>query len=81
MAQILEFIPRTDSFGPEAVQALVKAYDMALAALQDMGQPDIVCEVVAKRIIREANKGEMNPAKLRAVALSVRSAKARSSAR
>ena len=70
MGQILEFLPRTDSFGPEAIAALGKAYDMAVGALHDVGQPEVVREVIARRIIKAAQKGERDPAKLCAVALS-----------
>jgi len=58
MAQILKFIRRDDAFDPEAVAVLAKAYDMALAALYHDGQPFTVREVMAKRIIKAAKKGE-----------------------
>lgn len=70
MGQILEFLRPADSFDPEALEALGKAYDMALAALHDAGQPDVVREVIARRIIKAAKKGDRDPAKLCAVALS-----------
>jgi hypothetical protein len=70
MGQILKFLRPNEAFDPEAVEAIGKAYDMALAALQDSRQPDVVREVIARRIIRSAQKGELNPAKLCAVALS-----------
>ena len=43
---------------------------MALVALHDMGQPEVVREVLARRIIKAAKKGERDAAKLCAVALS-----------
>jgi hypothetical protein len=70
MGQIVNFLRPVDAFDPEAVEALGKAYDMALAALHDVGQPDVVSEVIAQRIIRAAKKGERDMAKLCAVALS-----------
>jgi hypothetical protein len=70
VAQILKFLRPTDAFGPEALETLGKAYDMAIRTLHDAGQPDIVHEVIARRIIRSAKKGERDPAKLCAVALS-----------
>jgi hypothetical protein len=70
MGEILEFFRPNESFDPEAAEAMGKAYDMALAALHDVGQPDIVREVIARRIIKSAQKGERNAAKLCAVALS-----------
>lgn len=70
MAQILQFLRPDNAFGPEVIEALGKAYDMALAALHDVGQPDVVREVIARRIIKAAQKGERDPAKLCAIALS-----------
>jgi hypothetical protein len=67
--QFREFVPPGQSFSPEEIQALARAYEMALAALQDSGQPDIVHEVIAKRIIETALEGELDPAALCAVAL------------
>lgn len=69
MGQILEFIRPTDAFGPEEIETLSKAYELALSALHDIGQPELVREVIARRIIRAAQKGERDPAKLCAVAL------------
>jgi hypothetical protein len=69
LAQILQFIRQNDAFSPEVLEALGKAYDMALAALHDIGQPEVVREVIAKRIIRAAQKGEHDPAALCAIAL------------
>jgi hypothetical protein len=69
MAQILQFIRPTDAFDPETVETLGKAYDMALAALRDMGQPEVVREVLARRIIAAARKGKRDPAALCAIAL------------
>ena len=69
MAQILQFLRPNDSFGPEVLAALGKAYDMAIEALHDSGQLDAVREVVARRIIRAAKKGEHDPARLCTLAL------------
>jgi hypothetical protein len=68
MGEILEFLRPTESFDPEALETLGKAYDMALAALHDVG-PKVVREALARRIIKTARKGERDPAKLCAVAL------------
>jgi hypothetical protein len=70
MGRILEFIRPTEVFEPEAIEALGKAFDMAVAALHDVGQPAVVREVIARRIIKAAQKGERDPARLCAVALS-----------
>jgi hypothetical protein len=70
VAQILQFLRPTDSFSPDTIQVLIKAYDMAMASLRDRGQPDVVREVIAKRIIEAAQRGLIDPASLCADALS-----------
>jgi hypothetical protein len=70
VAQILQFLRPADSFSPDAIQVLIKAYDMALEALHDVGQPEVVREVIAKRIIEAAQRGAVDPASLCADALS-----------
>ena len=69
MGQILQFIRPTDAFGPEAVKVLSKAYDMAMKSLHDVGQPKVVREVIANRIIEAAKRGHDDPAALCAAAL------------
>jgi hypothetical protein len=71
MAQILEFLRPTEGFEPEAIEALGEAFDMAATALHYAGRPKIVRETIARRIIEAAQKGERDPAKLCAAALSV----------
>ncbi len=51
-------------FDPETVKVLCSAYEMARKSLHDTGQPDIVNEVIAERIIVLAKQGERNPDKL-----------------
>lgn len=70
MAQILQFLRPTDAFSPEAITVLIKAYDMALTSLHDRGQPEVVREVVAKRIVEAAQRGIVDAASLCADALS-----------
>ena len=41
---------------------LCDAYDKVSKSLHDAGQPDIVKEVIARRIISLAKKGERDPA-------------------
>jgi hypothetical protein len=69
VASIASFLRPDDAFGPEVLEALGKAYDMAIAALHDIGQPPLVREVIAKRIIMAAKRGEREPASLCAFAL------------
>jgi hypothetical protein len=54
---------------PEAVAALDKAFDAACKALDDAGQPKIVLEVIAQRIIEAARRGERDPVRLVEAAL------------
>jgi hypothetical protein len=61
------FIP--GAFGPEAIGAMSEAYEAALKELQDTGQPGVVREVIAGRIIAAARFGERDPVRLRAAAL------------
>ncbi len=51
-------------FDPEHVEAMGEAYDQARKALHDTGQPDIVLEVLAKRIVAIGKTGERNPDKI-----------------
>lgn len=57
--------PDQDSaFGPDATQAMGVAFERACQTLRDGGQPDIAREVIAKRIIELARKGERDPDRL-----------------
>jgi hypothetical protein len=56
-------------FDPEAIAAMVEAFDAAFEALDDMGQPKIVLEIIAQRIIEAAKRGERDPARLVEAAL------------
>jgi hypothetical protein len=48
-------------FDPEALKTMVEAFDAAYEALDDAGQPKIVLEVIAERIIAAARLGERDP--------------------
>jgi hypothetical protein len=69
MAQILKFIPSDRSFDPETLTILVEAYDLTMSALHDRGQPEIVREIIARRIMELAEKGERDPERLSRAAL------------
>jgi hypothetical protein len=56
-------------FEPEAGAAMSEAYEAALEELHDTGQPQIVLEVIAERIIAAAKLGERDPLRLREAAL------------
>ena len=68
MVSIIPFLPR-GVFDEVATKAVGRAFDAACAALHDSGQPKIVHEVMARRIIRAAQRGERDPAKLCSIAL------------
>jgi hypothetical protein len=64
VASILPFLrPRTD-FDDRMTRILGEAFDAACKELHDKGQPDIVHEVIARRIIEAAKKGEHDPIRL-----------------
>lgn len=65
MATILPFIRAAADFDDETTRLLGEAFDAACAALHDRGQPEIVYEIIAKRIIEVAKKGERDPIRLR----------------
>jgi hypothetical protein len=49
------------SFDPETIEVMGKAYDKAKRRLHDTGQPALVQEVIARRIIDIAATGERDP--------------------
>ncbi|MGN6572865.1 MAG: hypothetical protein ACTHLO_15765 [Pseudolabrys sp.] len=57
------------AFDPETIAALEAAYEMARRSLHDKGQPPLVQEIIAERIIAAAKTGEKNPNKLCETAL------------
>jgi hypothetical protein len=57
------------AFGPEAIARMVEAMDAAFEQLQDTGEPDVVKERIANRIIAAARLGERDPARLLEAAL------------
>ena len=70
MASILPFIKKSGIvFDDNATRILGEAFDAACKELHDKGQPAIVYEVIAKRIIDAARNGERDPVKLRNVGL------------
>jgi hypothetical protein len=60
---------RPGEFDPEALAAMVEAFDAAYKALNDAGQPKIVLDVIAERIIEAARRGERDPVRLVKAAL------------
>ena len=69
MASILPFIRNKSDFDDEATRLMGEAFDAACKDLHDTGQPALVREIIAKRIIKAAKKGERDPARLRKAGL------------
>jgi hypothetical protein len=70
VASILPFIRKGGTvFDDRVTQILGEAFDSACKDLHDKGQPTIVYEVIAKRIIDAARKGERDPMQLRSIGL------------
>ena len=66
MASILPFIRRADAvFDDRVTQIMGEAFDSACQQLHDTGQPPIVYEVIAKRIVDAAKAGERDLVRLR----------------
>jgi hypothetical protein len=58
VAQILPFIRRSSVFGPDVTLAMGEAYDKAIGTVYPDGESRIVVrELIAKRVIRTAQKG------------------------
>ena len=69
MSSFAEFVGHS-IYDPEAVRAMSLAYEAALQQLHDRGQPAIVREVIARRIMELAALGERQPERLCATVLS-----------
>jgi hypothetical protein len=68
MADVLPFFQGA-AFDHGTTQAMGEAFDRACHSLRDNGQPDLVRQIIAKRIIEVARKGERDPDELCARAL------------
>ena len=75
MSKVVTLFQET-AFEPEVVAVLAEAYERARKSLHDKGQPDIVQEIIAQRIIAEAKAGERDPEKLCETALKALGTKA-----
>jgi hypothetical protein len=66
VASILPFLKAGDSaFDDYATRVMGEAFDDARKRLHSAGQPQIVFETIAARIIVAASKGERDPIRLR----------------
>ncbi len=68
MADILPFL-KGRSFDPEVTRIMGEAYDKAKRGLHDRGQPELVQEIIAKRIVDIATTGGHDPDRLASRAL------------
>ena len=66
-AQVLQISDR--AFDAEVTALICQAFDKTCRALHDTGQPDSVKEIIAKRIIDIAGRGERDPGKMCEAAL------------
>jgi hypothetical protein len=69
MGQVLQFFRSEKAFDSETTATLVAAYEKAITGIENRGQTDTVREIIARRIITLASKGERNPDRLCAAAL------------
>jgi len=69
MAMPIDPFSEQGAFEPEATAAMGEAFDTACEELCD-GRLQMVRKVVAQRIIAAARRGELDPIRLRASALS-----------
>jgi hypothetical protein len=65
MASILPFARSKIDFDDEATRIMGEAFDAASKGLHDTGQAALVREIIAKRIIKAATKGERDLVRLR----------------
>jgi hypothetical protein len=63
MANFRPFVPSA-AFDHNATRARGKAFDRACHSLHDIGQPGLVREIIAKRIVEVARDGERDPDEL-----------------
>lgn len=69
MAQILQFVRPEIVFDSETTAVLAAAYERAASGLRARGEPEVMHEVAARRIIALAARGERDPERLYAAAL------------
>jgi hypothetical protein len=69
MASILPFVRNKFHFDDEATRLMDEAFDAVCKDLDDTGQPALVREIIANRIIEAAKKGERDPIRLREAGL------------
>jgi hypothetical protein len=68
MSQVIALFQKSD-FDPETIDVMASAYEKARRSLHDKGQPPLVQEIIAGRIIAAARTGLRDPDKLCEMAL------------
>ena len=63
MGTVVELF-RDAAFDPEAAVVLCTAFEKVQGSLHDTGQPPVVQEVIARRLIACAQRGERDPDRL-----------------
>ena len=69
MPSILPFFPANTDFDVELTRLMGEAYDAACRDVADNRQREVVREIIARRIIEAARKGERDPIRLRKAGL------------
>ena len=69
MNPILQFLDGHGSFETDVTKMMGDAFDAACRELHDRGQPAVVREIIAQRIIKAAQQGERDPVRLREAGL------------
>lgn len=62
---------RDSAFDAEATRALGDAYDIACRSLHPKGQPPVIQELLARKIVEAAQSGERDPERLAAIGLGI----------
>jgi hypothetical protein len=68
-AMSIQSFAKLGEFEPEAIAAMSEAFEASCKELNDAGQPKLVLEVIAERIIAAARLGQRDPVRLREAAL------------
>jgi hypothetical protein len=64
LAEKKKVINLTGAMDREATAVMMEAFNKACQSLQDWGQPDVITDIVAQRIIEVAEMGERDPEQL-----------------
>ena len=69
MSRVLRATEQASFGDAEIVRVMNEAFDQICQHLQDTGQPEIVREVIAEKIVAAAKRGERDPVRLRDIVL------------